>query len=387
MRLIPALVLVSVLALSACGTVPKKEDDQRKLDLKAASFSQLPKWNHDDVSQALAAFQKSCARISKQKDSKKQFGPDPRFGTYGDWKAVCAAPVTQGRAQAWFEQNFAVWKATADGEAEGLFTGYYEPFLNGSVTRTGPYQTPLLKRPDDLVMVDLGEFRESLKGQRIAGRVVNGNLKPYQTRADIVAGKLPNTDDLSIVYVDDPVDAFFLQIQGSGRIHMTDGRDMRLGYAAQNGHAYYAIGRELVKRGEMDKGDVSLQTIRAWLEKHPDQAADFMNLNPSYVFFTPLDGEGPLGGENIPLTSERSLAVDHGKIAYGVPVYLSIPNTGIGDLPSFNRLMVAQDTGGAIKGAVRGDIFWGAGDRAEHLAGHLKAKGTWWFLLPKSITH
>lgn len=387
MRLILALGLIAFFALAACETTPGPDTaindlENRRLVLTPAGFDALPGWSADNVFEALQTFQKSCVRILKQPDDSKPFGAAPEFGTYGDWKRVCNTPVTQGSPQAWFALNFDVFQASGDGNPDGLFTGYYEPDLRGSLTRTGPYQTPLYQRPADLVMVDLGEFRDTLKGQRIAGRVVGGNLKPFETRADIVAGKLPDADTLAIVYVDDPVDAFFLQIQGSGRVTLTDGRVMRVGYAAQNGHAYYAVGHDLVKRGALSKDDVSLQTIRAWMAENPDQAAALMDTNPSYVFFTPLTGDGPLGGENIPLTADRSLAVDRARVPYGVPIWLNIDQTPDGGAP-MRRLMVAQDTGGAIRGPVRGDVFFGAGDRAEYMAGHMKQPGQWWFLLPK----
>jgi membrane-bound lytic murein transglycosylase A len=377
-NLLSIMMVALALGLSGCGTVAMNEN--AGLALHPASFADLKGWNQDDVFPALLAFQKSCVRILKQSDDGKAFGPDPRFGTYSDWKQICRDPVTQGRPQAWFEKNFAVWQGVADnGAEEGLFTGYYEAALKGSRTRHGPYQTPLRKRPADLVMVDLGQFRDSLKGQRIAGRVVDGDLKPYEDHRAIDQGLLPQDDTLPLVWVDDPVKAFFLQIQGSGQILLDDGTTMRVGYAGQNGHIYYAVGRELVKRGLMDKDDVSMQSIESWLNAHPDQAKEIMYTNPSYVFFQELAGDGPLGGENVPLTPERSLAVDRGKLAYGIPIWIDAPSAAM------QRLMVAQDTGGAIRGPVRGDIFFGYGEQAEARAGPLKAPGRWWLLLPKHI--
>lgn len=366
--------------LAACETVPKT-GDEAQLRLTPARFGELRGWENDTHHLALQTFSKSCDRIGKRKAA-DAFGPIG--GTYGDWQAVCARitpallndPVA---ARAFFENEFNVWQATAEGEEEGLFTGYYEASLNGSRTRHGPYQTPLRKRPADLVMVDLGEFRDTLKGQRIAGRVIDGNLKPFEDHRAIDQGKLPQDETLPLVFVDDPVKAFFLQIQGSGRIILDDGGLMRVGYAGQNGHPYYAVGRELVKRGLMDKSEVSMQSIENWLKNNPAQAKEILYTNPSYVFFTELTGDGPLGGENIALTPERSIAVDRSRVAYGIPVWLQLK-----DQP-FQRLMVAQDTGGAIRGPVRGDIFFGFGDRAEHLAGPMKSKGQWWFLLPKTV--
>lgn len=399
-----SLVLVLSFALAACGTGPEEPPrfapDDAPLVLRAADVSALPGWNDDDVAQVLPALQKSCARIAKAAPD-KAFGVDARFGTMADWQAPCQAlaqtPPVDMRAfmMQWFNVYAAV-AATDRGDHEnGLFTGYYEASLNGSRTRHGPYQTPLRVRPADLVMVDLGQFRDSLKGQRIAGRVVDGNLKPFETRGQIEAQTpaLQDDDATVLAWVDNPVDAFFLQIQGSGRVQMDDGSVLQVGYAAQNGHPYTAIGRELIKRGAMTKDEVSMQSIRAWLEAHPDQADDLMNVNASYVYFQLIEGEGPLGGENIALTAGRSLAIDRSKIPYGVPLWLDAGGPGsdvVSDaattIPPIRRLMMAQDTGGAIRGAVRGDVYFGYGDAAEHNAGLMKSDGRYWFFIPKSVT-
>lgn len=380
--ILPSLLLAFLLA--ACAG-PRTASESAPLVLRPASFGDLPGWKDDRQDEALAAFQRSCARILKQPPH-KAFGPAPAGGTFGDWQPACREAVAGvSDARAFFERHFMPWQAAAGGGgSEGLFTGYYEASLRGSRTKHGPYQYPLRLRPNDLVMVDLGEFRDELKGQRIAGRVVNGQLKPYEDRAAIVSGRLPSDDKLRFVWVDDAADAFFLHVQGSGRILLDDGTQMRVGYAAQNGHPYYAIGRELVKRGDVSKDDVSMQSIRAWLEKHPDQAADLMNTNKSYVFFKELDGDGPLGGENVALTPGRSMAVDRTRIAYGVPLWLAADAPVDGMVP-IRRLMIAQDTGGAIRGPVRGDYFWGYGPEAEANAGVMKAKGGYWLLLPKTV--
>lgn len=372
--------------LGGCAVTPPT-DEKTPLVLERTSFSALPGWQDDRQDEALAALARSCARIMK-KDPATIFGPDHIGGTYGDWQPACKAlpNVPPADARRFFEHFFQPYQATAGGKTDkGLFTGYYEAGLKGSMTRHGPYQTPLYKRPDDLVMVDLGAFREELKGQRIAGRVQGAHLKPYEDRADIEAGAWPHTaaDDV-LVWVDDPIGAFFLHIQGSGRIDLDDGSVLRVGYDGQNGHPYYAIGRELIARGELTKESVSLQTIRAWLEAHPAQATEIINTNASYVFFRALTGDGPLGGEAIALTPERSLAIDRSKMPYGVPIWLALDPPTDGEAP-VRRLMMAQDTGGAIRGAVRGDVFWGHGPRAEYLAGHMKSEGRMWLLLPKGL--
>lgn len=392
-----ARLLFPVLLLSACATPAEKPaEETAPLVISRASFAALPGWNDDNFDDVRVAFARSCEKLSAR-PADDNFGPDARFGLNKDWQEPCqrfmelssTAPQTY---RSFFEQMFVPYRASAGSEAQGLFTGYYEASLRGSTTRSDVYRYPLHARPDDLVMVNLGEFREELKGQRIAGRVKDGNLKPYETRAQILAGKLPPAQEKVLVWVDDPVDAFFVQVQGSGIVDLAEGGSLRIGYAGQNGHIYYAIGRELVKRGELTKDNVSMQAIRGWLESHPDQAAELMNTNNSYVFFRVLEGlgedAGPVGGQNIPLTPRRSLAIDHSIIPYGMPVWLdaAAPGDDTNAQPRLRRLMITQDTGGAIRGPVRGDFFWGHGAVAEDNAGKMKSKGSYWFLLPKTLT-
>jgi len=354
--------------------------------LRASSFSELPGWDQDQQDEALAAFSRSCVRIMEQ-PAEQPFGPEPLMGTAGDWQAPCRAlspaGTTPSPARTFFETWFVPWQATMAGKRdEGQFTGYYEASLKGSLMRQGPYQYPLRLRPTDLVTVDLGDFRPELKGQRIAGRVMAGQLKPYEDRAAISRGALPGDNQLQFVWVDSSVDAFFLQIQGSGRILLEDGSMLRVGYDGQNGLPYYAIGRELIQRGYLNKDEVSMQSIRAWLETHPNQADEIMNINKSYVFFKVLEGDGPRGAEGVTLTPGRSLAVDHARFPYGAPFWIATAPPAPGE-PPLERLMVAQDTGSAIVGAVRGDVFWGYGKRAEDLAGRMRAPGRAWLLIPK----
>lgn len=372
--------------VAACAQLPPPAAEETvPLVLKPASYADLPGWSDDEVLQAIPALENSCARFFKQ-NPEANAGSLPEAGKIVHWQNVCQAlsPLDiqdSNAARAFFEHYFQPYEASAAGITDGLFTGYYEASLKGSRLRGGAYQTPLYARPDDLVMVNLGEFRDELKGQRIAGRVIEGNLKPYEDREAIVSGRWPHNDKV-LVWVDSPVDAFYVQIQGSGVVQMDDGSIMRIGFAGQNGHVYYAIGKELIKRGHLTADNVSMQAIRSWLESNPDEAVDVMNANRSYVFFKTLEGGGPVGGEGVELTPERSLAIDHSKISYGVPVWVDIapPVEGTGPL---RRLMMAQDTGGAIRGAVRGDVFWGYGDHAEKMAGPMKSNGRYWLLLPK----
>jgi membrane-bound lytic murein transglycosylase A len=397
------LLLGAALTLTACGLfsgrdlAEESDAPEEPVAFERVTFADLPGWEADDPSVALEAFRRSCARFATLPDTRRLNG-HAIYGTVGDWREVCATATDDAAERAprtFFESAFVPYAVGAGPDRTGLFTGYYEPQLRGALEPDETYAYPLLGRPDDLVMVDLSRFREDLKGRRIAGRVVEGRLDPYPSRAEILDGALPR-EDLAIAWVDDPVDAFFLQIQGSGRLLMPDGGVMRVGYAAQNGHPYTAIGRELVRSGAMALEDVTMQSIREWLEANPGPAAEaIMNANASYVFFTELNIEdpalGPLGGQGVPLTPGRSLAVDHTDHAYGAPVWLTttlppeIPAEGSEPKP-FRRLMIAQDTGGAIRGPVRGDVFFGFGPRAEDLAGRMKQEGRMWVFLPRTLT-
>jgi membrane-bound lytic murein transglycosylase A len=388
------VILAAVALVAGCSGVPKETggDDQAALVLKKSSFSDLRGWQQDDMRGFMQAYDKSCARILK-KGADEAFSSDPAFGTYGDWQTPCRAAKSvdtnnPAAIRAFVEKHFNVMQATAAGNPEGLFTGYYVSTLRGSRSKHGPYQHPLLGRPDDLVMVELGDFRKELKGQRIAGRVIDGKLKPYENRAQIVSGKMPSGQVRPLVWLDNPHDAFFVQVQGSGNVHLDDGSIMRVGYDGQNGHPYYAIGRELVKRGIYSKDEVSMEAIRTWLENNPAEAQELMNTNPSYVFFREMpddgSGESAVGGEGVKLTAGRSIAIDRGKLPYGFPLWLDAAYNDSAATP-IRRLMMAQDTGGAIRGAVRGDYFWGSGAEAEKMAGPMKAKGGYFFLLPKTI--
>ncbi len=372
----------------ATDSLKQLENAKPSLVLAEDSFSALKGWNEDNFQNFGQAYKRSCSRILK-KNPQALFGVDEKFGKAQEWQIACRRfdgidQTNPLEIRQFFETYFTPRAVYADTNTQGLFTGYYEASLKGSRTRQGRYQYPLRARPDDLVMVQLGDFRDDLKGRRIAGRVVNGKLRPYETHADITAGKLPAGQDKALVWLDSPIDAFFVQIQGSGVVTLDDGSLMRVGYAGQNGHPYYAIGRELVKNGALSKDEVSMQSIRDWLANNPDQAQSVMETNKSYVFFTELKTAGPKGGEGIALTPMRSLAIDRSIIPYGMPVFLNVEHPLTAEAP-LNRLMVTQDTGGAIRGPVRGDFFWGYGAQAERMAGEMKSRGRYWFLIPKNL--
>ncbi len=386
--LIPLLFALLLTGLAACQQAPEKADPE--LRLEPVSFAELPGWREDDPLPALPAFRRSCA-VFEKRDPGRPMGAKPEFGTIGDWQAVCreaaALPADGTALRRFFEARFTPYRITDRGEPEGLFTGYYEPLLRGSTTPDERFRYPLYRRPPELVTVELGGFDPELDGKRIAGRLESGRLLPFPDRAAIEAGALAGRG-LELLWVDDPIALFFLHIQGSGQIQLTDGRRIRVGYAGWNGRKYYAIGRALIERGAIPKERMSLFAIRDWLEANPGEAQALMNRNPSYVFFRELTGldaaSGPPGTMGVPLAPGRSLAVDRRFLPLGSPLWLdTTAPTPEGEVP-LRRLMVAQDTGGAIKGPVRGDVFWGTGELAEYLAGHMKQPGRLYILLPKA---
>lgn len=385
-----ALIGVVALCLTACD---RKEEAKvppapEALTLAPVAFTDLPGWTVDHLSDALPALARSCGRLMSQPPDRR-VGPGGLAGKVADWQTACArlSAVPSGddsAAQSFLETHFTPYAAGNNGDRKGLFTGYYEVELDGSHSPDPAYPVPLYKRPGDLVMVDLGDFADRWKGERTAGRVVDGRLKPFEDRAAIESGALRGKG-LELVWLKDPIATFFLHIQGSGRVRMADGTEMRVGYAGQNGHKYVAIGKELIERGELKREEVSLQTIRAWLRAHPGEAPGVMNLNPSFVFFQTLKGDGPNGAQGVALTPGRSLAVDSKFVPYGVPVWLDAEDP-VDKTQPLRRLLVAQDTGGAIRGPVRGDVFWGHGDEAESKAGVMKSRGEYFLLLPRTVS-
>jgi membrane-bound lytic murein transglycosylase A len=379
------LVLSLALALLAgCAAPPTEKAPKAKLRLEPVSFAQLPGWDRDNVAAAIPALLKSCARRLAQ-PAQAPVGPHGVAGTVEDWRAPCAAAATvrhgdNAAAHRYFAQWFRPWLATNNGDATGLFTGYYQPLLEGARGKSSRYATPLLRRPSDLVMVQLGLFRPEWRGDRIAGRVVKGNLEPYPSRAEIEAGAL-DTNRLALYWVTNPIDAFFLEVQGSGKVRLPDGRMVSLGYDGQNGRPYVSIGKVLIQRGELTASQVSLGSIRDWIRAHPAQGAALMDENPSYVFFKEVKGDTPIGAEGAVLTAERSLAVDRAFLPLGAPMFLDARD---GDR-TLQRLVIAQDTGGAIRGPVRGDLYCGFGADAERQAGNMKAHGRYFLFLPKSV--
>lgn len=369
----------------ACGETgcpPPAEPPVPNVTLTDIGFADMPGWAEDDLEPALAAFRTSCAGIVVDAGRFTKFDG---FGSPGAWAKACAAAFATepGGARAFFEANFTPARASDGAAGEGKVTGYYEPELKGARLASAAYPAPIYARPRDLVSADPEAFRAVLRGERLSGKVVDGVLTPYETRAEIESAGLKDRAD-TLLYLPSVADAFFLQIQGSGRVTLAEGGAVRLNYAAQNGHRYTAIGAALIAEGAIPREKMSMQAIRDWLAANPDRAAEIMNLNASYVFFRelPLDDPslGPPGGEGVALTPGRSLAVDSRLYPYGLPVFVSATGTGEGDIA---RLMIAQDTGGAIRGVVRGDIFFGWGNAAESAAGATNAPATFIVLRPR----
>ncbi len=380
------------------------------LSFHPVSFADLAGWQDDDQALALAAFLKSCPVYARRPSSTlvapaapvapaAEPGLAAFAGAVGDWQALCdlAAGITAGdnaAARTYFETHFVPMAVLAAGGSQGLFTGYYEPVIEGSLVADPAYPVPLYKRPPELVTVDLGLFRDGLNGTRIAGRVSGGRLTPFEDRAEIEAGALGDRG-LELLWLKDPVDAFNLHIQGSGRVRLAGGKELRVGYAGPNGHPYTSLGRLLVQRGEMVLEDVSAPAIWRWLRAHPAAGAKLMQENRSFVFFRLLEdgpgsqNKGPIGAQGIALTPGRSLALDRALLPLGVPYWLEAshpdPADPVGEPLPLARLLIAQDTGGAIRGAVRGDVFWGRGEEAGVIAGHMANRGRIFILLPRSL--
>lgn len=343
------------------------------LQMVPTTFASLPGWDKDDVRAAWPAFMSSCSVLIKQPT----------------WKESCsiARTVNGGDEQAirtFFEAFMVPNQVIApDGATDGLITGYYEPLLRGARKKGGPYQTPLYKVPDDMLTIDLASVYPELKGMRLRGKLVGKKVVPYATRADIEKADFGGKE---LLWVDDPVESFFLQVQGSGRVQLTDSQEtVRVAYADQNGHPYKSIGKYLVEKGELTLEQASAQGIKAWIAGHPTRMQELFNVNPSYVFFKeerlPDPKVGPKGALGVPLTPSRSVAIDASQLPLGAPVFLSttMPNS---DIP-LQRLVMAQDTGGAIRGAIRVDYFFGFGTEASENAGRMKQRGNVWVLLPK----
>ena len=382
------LTVATLLLLNACTTVPiggrvapekpaasavSPAAPSPVAMLKPTDWGALTGWTDDDILPAWDAFLRSCAVLKNQ----------PL------WQKTCTqADSIRGQDNAtlrqFFESRFVPHQVlNSDGSGDGLITGYYEPLLKGSRKQSTRYRYPLYTTPDELLVVDLGEIYPELKNMRLRGRLQGRKVVPYYSRSEIERNPTP-LQGKELLWVDDAIDLFFLQIQGSGRVELENGEIVRVGYSEQNGHPYKSIGRLLVERGELPLEKASMQGIKTWGQRNPAKLNELLQQNSSFVFFRelPVGLPGPLGSLGVPLTAGRSLAVDPRTIPQGAPVFLATtwPNTD----KRLHRLMVAQDTGGAIKGNVRADFFWGFGPEAGDQAGKMKQSGKMWVLMPNN---
>lgn len=340
--------------------------------LRRGQWTELPGWREDDPAAAWEAFLTSCSTLKSQTA----------------WRTVCAAALAVPRpdretARRFFELHFTPYQLLQpDGGSEGLATGYYEPLLRGSRTQTARYRYPVYGVPDDLVTLDLPAFGVEARESRLRARLDGKRVVPYFERAQIEAGHA-RLRGREIAWVDDPVELFFLQIQGSGRLDLEGGGVLRVGFADHNGHPYRSIGRLLIDRGELPAERASMQGIKAWAQQNPEKLRAVLDYNPRYIFFRELPPGlgGPLGAQGVPLTARRSIAADPRFVPLGAPVFLAT-TWPLSNRP-LQQLMLAQDTGSAIRGAVRADFFWGYGDDAGREAGRMKQALRMWLLLPQ----
>jgi len=374
MNLSRSVILLLCLLLAACPSrqVHKPTAEPGPSYVKS-QWQALPDWQTVQLASSLLALRAECVSLQKKEL----------------WQQLCAEASLLDISKNvgmrhFFERRFVPWQLrNGDGSEQGLITGYYEPLLYGSREKTRRFRFPVYGEPDDLLIIDLAKLYPQLKGMRLRGRIEGKHVVPYYDRAGIDGKHAPKGKEL--LWVDDEISLFFLQVQGSGRIQLPDGSIVKLGYANQNGHRYKSIGKKLVEMGELTLAQASLKSIRQWGIDHPDRLKELLYSNPSYVFFREMPDslKSAVGAMGIPLTAGYSMAVDRRTIPLGMPVFLSTtwPNT---DKP-LNRLMLAQDVGGAIKGTIRGDFFWGFGADAGKQAGSMKQKGRMWVLYPEGM--
>jgi membrane-bound lytic murein transglycosylase A len=382
----PAFLLTAILLLAgcaglnnpapvpgcpACAECPACVAQVRRVETKyqPQPFAAIPGWSTAPLEAGLRAFASGCTRIAAA----------PLRRPCEAARALPAGDETAARR--FVEENFEAWAATnAEGSPDGTVTGYYEPVLAGSRTRSDRFRIPVYGVPPDLMAVELESINPELKGLRLRGRVEGNRLVPYWTRAEIERSGSFRAP--VVAWVEDAVELFFLQIQGSGQIELASGGRLRLGYGDQNGHPYRSMGRFLVQRGEMALEQASMQGIKAWAAANPAKLREALDANPSYVFFREMsENGGPIGTLGVPLTAGYSIAVDARSVPLGAPVFLAT-SWPLSTQPMV-RLVAAQDTGGAIRGAARADFFWGSGNDAGVQAGRMRQQGRLWILWPR----
>lgn len=374
-----SILFFFLLALASCGEKkePAQPEEKPAFQLQKASFSDLSGWKKDNINQAVEAFKKSCRKILQEKNDYMS-NAQARIPVK-DYQDVCQklTKVSPKDYRKFLETNFTPYLVTYENSGEGKFTSYYEAEIHASKTPSAEYKYPVYGRPDDLIEINLQDFDPELPRRRLVGRVENKKFVPYFTRAEIEKNKI---NAPVVLWGNDHVDIYVMQIQGSAVAVLDDGSRIRIGYAETNGRKFQGIGSILLQKGLLAPGKASMDKIKKWLKENYPAAAEHMNENERFVFHRLVDAEGPLGAHGVPLTAGRSLAVDRQYIPLGALLWLE--TTGP-DKKEIKKLVVAQDIGGAIKGAVRGDYFWGSGgDEILELAGKMHSKGQYYIFVP-----
>ncbi|GGI76763.1 murein transglycosylase A [Legionella impletisoli] len=389
-KIVYSIILVLLILIVTVGLyLFKFKQPKPEIHLKEQSFNQLPGWETADLRPSLETFKVSCKAFLKQ-NPEKIVGSKFIELKVNDWQPICQAamnvnPESNKEIKAFFETWFSPATFHTDEPVKGLFTGYYMPLVKGSLTKTDQFNVPVYGVPKDLISVDLGLFDSDLKHhRRLFGRVKENSLIPYYTRKEIRKGAIEGFAP-TLAWIESPVDLQFLEIEGSGVIELENGEQIVIGYAAQNGQPYTSIAKVLIERGVLTKQNASMQGIRNYFKAHPEEINAVLNQNKSFVFFHRHSRVEALGSQGVPLTPGYSMAVDLKWVPIGTPLWLKTtrPDHKNKKKP-LERLMIAQDTGGAIRGPVRGDLYWGTGDEAIFIAGHMKNMGYYWLLLPKT---
>jgi membrane-bound lytic murein transglycosylase A len=394
--LLVSIALTSVAHAGDCppeAEVPPPPPAHDQLKLTKVKYKDLPGWEADKHAEAVPSFLNSCAKLAALKDE-DPVGHDGHGGRAKQWRSACAkaAKLKAGddkAAREFFESEFVPWQAAGKKGPVGKLTGYFVQELHASRTKKGKYQIPILARPKDLVMIDLSKFINDAHGRRVWGRVDDkGAIVPFYTRAEIRAGALA-AQKLEIMYADNPVDVLFAHIEGSAKAVMDDGSTVWLEFAGKNGRAYKGVGALLKSRGQLTApGAATMPGIRKWFVDNPGKFDDVVDDNASYVFFKESAAPGAIGSQDVVLTTRRSMAIDRAFIAHSTPIWVEAkaPNPGKPGSTLWHSLLIAQDTGGGILGAVRGDIYWGDDATAEDLGGRMGGEGKYWLLLPKGVS-